>query len=91
LAEAIAETAKAHQDTCDLKHLATPSAALAIMQINGDSLQYMVLGDVALVMEKNDGPRIVSDDRVNAIATIEREADDALPTGSRRRRKPSCA
>lgn len=82
LAEAIAETAAAHQDTCDLKHPATPSAALAIVQVHGEVLRYLVLGDVTLVMETNDGLRMVSDNRVNATAVAEREAADALPTGS---------
>jgi hypothetical protein len=82
LAAAIAETAAAHQDTCDLKHPATPSAALAIVQVHGEFLRYLVLGDVTIVMETNDGLRIVSDNRVNATATAEREAADALPAGS---------
>lgn len=82
LAEAITETAATHEETCDLKHPGTPSAALSIVQVHGDSLRYLVLGDVTLVMETNDGLRIVSDNRVNATANAEREAADALPTGS---------
>jgi len=82
LAKAIAETAAAHGETCDLKHPATPSAALSIVQVHGDSLRYLVLGDVTLVMETNDGLRIVSDNRVNATANAEREAADAFPAGS---------
>src|SRR5262249_37272883 len=82
LVHAIAETAAAHQDTCDLQHPATPSAALAIVQARGDSLRYLVLGDVTLVIETNDGLRIITDNRVNATGTEERQAADALPVGS---------
>lgn len=82
LAEAISETAAAHQETCNLQHPATPSAALAMVQVRGDSLRYLVLGDVTLVVQANDGLRIVSDNRVNATACAEREAADALPADS---------
>lgn len=82
LAQAIVETAAAHRDTCNLKHPATPSAALAIVQIFGDSLRYLVLGDVTLVIETNDGLRIVSDNRVDATVIAEREAVDAIPADS---------
>jgi hypothetical protein len=82
LAEAIAETAAAHRDTCQLDHPGTPSAALAVIQAHQDSLRYLVLGDVTLVIETTDGLRIVTDNRVSATASTERAAADALPTGS---------
>jgi hypothetical protein len=82
LGQAIAETAAAHRDTCDLQHPATPSAALAIVQARSDSLRYLVLGDVTLVIETNDGLQIITDNRVNATATEERQAVDALPQDS---------
>lgn len=82
LAVAISETASAHRDTCDLQHPATPSAALGIVQVRGNSLQYLVLGDVTLAVETDDELRIISDNRVNATASAEREAADALPAES---------
>lgn len=82
LAGAIAETAIAHRDTCDLQHPGTPSAALAIVQAHRDSLRYLVLGDVTLVIETTDGLRIVTDNRVSATANAERATADALPAGS---------
>jgi hypothetical protein len=82
LAEAITETAAAHRDTCDLDHPGTPSAALAVVQAHRDSLRYLVLGDVTLVIEMTDGLRIVTDNRVSATASTERAAADALPAGS---------
>jgi hypothetical protein len=79
---AITETAAAHRDTCDLNHPGTPSAALAIAQAHGDSLRYLVLGDVTLAIESADGIRIITDNRVDSTATAERAAADALPAGS---------
>jgi hypothetical protein len=82
LAAAISETAITHCRTCDLKHPATPSAAIAIVQVRDETLRYLVLGDVTLVIETADGLTIVTDNRVNATATAERAAADALPHGS---------
>lgn len=82
LAAAISETAQAHRGTCDLDHPGTPAAAVAIVQAYDDYLRYLVLGDVTIVIEENDGLRIVTDERVNATATEERAAADLLPTGS---------
>ena len=40
-------------------------------------MRYLVLGDVTLAIETNDGLRIITDNRVNATASKEREAADA--------------
>jgi hypothetical protein len=82
LAAAIAETAQAHRGVCNLDHPGTPAAAVAIVQAHGDYLRYLVLGDVTIVVEENDGLRIITDNRVDATATEERAAADALPSGS---------
>jgi hypothetical protein len=85
LTAAITETAAAHRDTCDLNHPGTPSAALAIAQVYGNSLRYLVLGDVTLAIETTDGVRIITDNRVDSTATAERAAADALSAGSPRK------
>jgi len=82
LTAAIAETAAAHRDTCDLNHPGTPSAALAIAQVRDDSLRYLVLGDVTLAIETTDGLRIITDNRVDSTAMAERAVADAPPAGS---------
>jgi len=82
LAAAITETASAHRNTCDLGHPATPSAAVAILQIHKDHLRYLVIGDVTLIIEMTDELRIITGSRVNATASVERATVDALPSGS---------
>jgi hypothetical protein len=82
LALAITETAQAHREACDLDHPGTPAAAVAIIQAHGDYLRYLVLGDVTIIVEEDDGLRIITDNRVDATAVAERVAADALPTGS---------
>src|SRR5262249_40859514 len=82
LKAAITDTAHAHRDTCDLNHPGTPSAAVAVVQVRDDYLQYLILGDVTLVIDTIDGLRIMTDNRVNATATTERAAANALPNNS---------
>ena len=51
LADAIRVTADRHRDTCDLDHPGTPSAATAVLRVNGGSLEHLVLGDVTIVLD----------------------------------------
>ena len=82
LAVAIEQTAAAHSDTCDLSHPATPSAAVAMVCVNEDSIQYLVLGDVTLAIETTNELRLVVDNRVDGTAIAERAVADGLPAGS---------
>lgn len=81
LRTAIEHTAKLHAGTCNLDHPGTPSAAVAVIQVAGDRLRYLVLGDVTVVLDTGE-VQIVVDDRVNKTAPAERAAADALPAGS---------
>ena len=81
LAAAISRTADLHRDTCDLSHPGTPSAAVAIIQVTGRIMRYLVLGDVTVVIDSVDGIRVVSDQRVSRTAAAERAAADAIPAG----------
>lgn len=82
LAEAIERTADQHRSTCDLDHPATPSAAVAILRLSGGLLDYLVLGDTTIVMQRGDSLAVITDDRVNRTAVAERTAADLLPVGS---------
>lgn len=82
LAFAIRETADAHRATCDLEDIATPGAAVGIAHIDEQSIHFLVLGDVSIVIEGESGIKILSDARVDQTATAERAAADALPSDS---------
>jgi hypothetical protein len=82
LAAAIRDTAARHQDTCDLTHPGTPSAAVAILQAQRKAMRYLLLGDVTIVLDLGHGTRVLTDSRVNATARAERRAADDLPSGS---------
>jgi hypothetical protein len=82
LIAAITQTANLHRDTCDLTHPGTPSAAVGLIQISGDQLHYLVLGDITIVIDSGATEIVVTDDRINQTAQPERRAADALPAGS---------
>lgn len=83
LSDAIQAVANLHSDTCDLSHPGTPSAAVGIARLDGDSLQYLVLGDVTLVLEMADLEiQVISDDRVSQTGKREREIADRFAIGS---------
>lgn len=78
LAAAISWIAEKHRDTCVLSHPGTPSAAVAIIQVDGDVLRYLVLGDVTVVIDTESGLQVVSDQRISQTALAERAAADAM-------------
>lgn len=82
LAAAITDTAARHRHTCDLTHSGTPSAAVGIVQARRKTLRYLLLGDVTLVLDLGHGIRVLTDNRVHATASAERQAADNLPSGS---------
>jgi len=82
LAAAITDTAEWHRHTCDLTHPGTPSAAVGIVQARRKTLRYLLLGDVTLVLDLGHGIRVLTDSRVHATASAERQAADNLPSGS---------
>jgi hypothetical protein len=82
LHDAIADVAEQHPG-CDLSHPGTPSAAVGIARLTTTDLQYLVLGDVTLVIGAIDGHAWpVSDPRISATAAVERRAADRYPIGS---------
>ncbi|MFJ2907119.1 protein phosphatase 2C domain-containing protein [Streptomyces sp. NPDC091279] len=65
LSLAIARTAAAHADTCDLSHPRTPQATVALARWQDDAVEHLVLCDSALLLEAPDGTVTpVLDDRL---------------------------
>lgn len=81
LAGAISDVTALHPD-CDLTHPGTPSAATAIVRFGPDIVEYLVLGDVAVLAEVAGEVQSISDDRVSRTALRERAEADRYPIGS---------
>lgn len=78
LSRAIAATASAHADTCDLSHPRTPQATVALARWSPDRVEYLVLCDSTLLFESPDGTVTVRrDDRLARLPRSAR-ATDAL-------------
>jgi hypothetical protein len=84
LADAISSTARLHPD-CDLMHPGTPSAGVAVLRHIGDSVDWLVLGDVTVVIDATDGLVVVEDPRVRLTAPGARAEADLWSIGSPRK------
>jgi hypothetical protein len=68
LSRAIARTAGAHADTCDLSHPRTPQATVALARWSAETVEYLVLSDAALLLKAADGTVApVLDDRLTRL------------------------
>lgn len=83
LARAINQVHSLHEDTCDLTHAGSPSATVIAVRRNGDDLEYLVLADSVLLLDREDtSPLVVTDDSEARVGREHRKAMDALPTSS---------
>ncbi|MET9581746.1 hypothetical protein ABZY10_01255 [Streptomyces sp. NPDC006539] len=72
LAESIRRTADTHRSSCDLSHVRTPQATVAMARWDEREIEHLVLSDSVLLFESTDGSvRALLDDRL-----------DRLPPGS---------
>ncbi|MFC7219904.1 hypothetical protein ACFQLX_17290 [Streptomyces polyrhachis] len=86
LAEAVARTAARHGTGCDLRHVRTPQATVAMARWDAERVEYLVLSDAALLVERTDGEvAAVLDRRLAELpeaVRAQRAAVRALPAGS---------
>lgn len=68
LALAIRRTADAHRNACDLSHVRTPQATVAMARWDATTVEHLVLSDAALLLQSTDGSvRAVLDDRLDRV------------------------
>ncbi|MGW0034961.1 protein phosphatase 2C domain-containing protein [Streptomyces sp. NPDC003314] len=85
LASAIEQTAETHRDICAVDDPLSPSATLAVLRARGDVVEWLVLGDCTLVLERGHTVEAISDDRLAYVAQGERSAMAAAVPGSAER------
>lgn len=69
LRRGIAAVADRHRRTCDVGNPVTPAATVAIARFGGPRLDWLVLGDSAVVLDRaGREPRVESDDRLARLA-----------------------
>lgn len=62
LREGIAATMRDHAGQCDLRNPDSPSSTVVILRWGADAVDYIVLGDSAVVIEHGDGELLVAHD-----------------------------
>ncbi|YCK37351.1 integrase [Actinomadura sp. ATCC 39365] len=83
LAEAIEQVTDDHRDTCDVADPISPSATVAILRLSGGFIEYLVLGDSFLVLDRaDDAPLVISDPREVIISRSYQPAIEAAAKGS---------
>ncbi|WP_405826068.1 integrase [Streptomyces sp. NBC_00838] len=88
LAEAIDRVTDAHRDTCDVASSISPSAAVAVLRVLDGLVEYLVLGDSVLVLDRADGaPLVVSDPREEIVCEPYRSALKGVTEGGEEYRR----
>ncbi len=83
LADAIEQVTGDHRDTCDVADSISPSATVAILRLSNGLIEYLVLGDAVVVLDRaNSAPLVVSDSREVIISRSYRSALEATAEGS---------
>jgi hypothetical protein len=68
LSRAISRTARTHAQTCELSHPRTPQATVVLARWSDADVEYLVLSDSALLIERPDGAvTAVLDDRLSRL------------------------
>ncbi|MFG3103383.1 protein phosphatase 2C domain-containing protein [Streptomyces sp. NPDC048182] len=84
LSRAVARTASAHAETCDLSHPRTPQATVVLARWTPAAVEYLVLSDSALLVEYADGTvDALLDDRLSLLPRTAL-ASEALVDGTYR-------
>lgn len=83
LADAIRVTRSLHEDTCDVRHRASPTSTVVAVRVHEGRLEHLVLGDSSLLLvERGGGLFPITDRRLDEVGARLRGQVDELPTGS---------
>jgi hypothetical protein len=83
LADGITEVNALHAASCDLTAPGTPSATVVMARLHPDGIEYLVLGDSTLLIDRERRePAVITDQRIEQVAVEQLAAMNALPTGT---------
>ncbi|MYS82483.1 hypothetical protein [Embleya scabrispora] len=82
LHDAIEDTSALHADGCDLGRPDAPAATAVVVRVVEDRLEYLVLSDSTLLIERDEDLTVVTDDRLDVIGVAARRRRDAHPVGT---------
>jgi hypothetical protein len=82
LADGIEAVSDLHRHSCDLSAPGTPASVVVMARDRGEKFEYLVLGDSTVAIDTTAGMTVVSDRRIDDVASEERKAMEELPTGT---------
>jgi hypothetical protein len=83
LAEAVEQVTGDHRDTCDVSNPVSPSATVAVLRRTDGLIEYLVLGDCVVLLDRaGRRPLVVSDPREVIISRRYESALEATTAGS---------
>jgi Protein phosphatase 2C len=83
LAAAIGEIADEHRDTCDIANPSSPQATVAIVRAGSGRLEYLLLADSYLVLDRGSaGPQVLTDPREVENRRVCSAPLSGVPTGT---------
>lgn len=83
LASAIHEIALDHRDSCDITNPSSPQATVAIVRAHRGRLDYLLLADSFLVLDRRGGdPQVVTDEREVATRRVCLASLEGVPSGA---------
>jgi hypothetical protein len=83
LTESIDRLRSLHGGTCDMSHPGTPSATVLLVRRKGPALEYLVLVDSVLLVERAQGdPLVITDDRLARLSREARKHMDSTDGGT---------
>jgi Protein phosphatase 2C len=82
LADAIVHVRGLHERTCDLSHAGTPSATVVAVKQTATTLDYLVLSDSVLAVDRDGEVQVVTDAREAEIGRELRRHMDSLAGGT---------
>lgn len=85
LAAALASVARSHADTCNLDADGTPSASVGVLRATAETLDYLVLSDVTVVLGMASRTEVICDNRVAELFGDLRQSVWSAPAGSAER------
>ena len=83
LADSIEQVARWHRHTCDIANPSSPQSTVAILRLEDDRADYLVLADAFVVLAPVDaGPQAITDSREVAVRRECSSALHGLPVGT---------
>lgn len=82
LAYAIEDVRREHGGTCDLDHPGSPAATVVMIRQRDNEIDFLALSDSTLVMDLDDGLRVIANPHADSVVPRERQLVLQYPLGS---------